>query len=335
MKDLTKVILGHLNNNVPAEYAEVSKADREEAIRKAFLKQLGLETYTQKEFKKAFRRHEIAVFELIETIISDSIKGVDGNAFFQQFCETKNIDLGDANSFWIEGANELVVSQFSGNHYNIKRQRVENGSEFVVSTRDYGVAVYGYVEQIASGKIDWAKLVALVSEAVELKIQEVAHSTLQASLDAMPSQFVFNGSYNEDGIMAVVNKVEAVNAEAPVLVGTRAALAKLQNKTVVGLSDAHRDEKAQKGFITYWNGYECIELQNFVRRGTFDEVLSNDTVYVLAGSDRPVKVVLEGAEVVRERSGMEKSDRSQELTLQFKAGCAVVHSAVLGRVTIA
>ena len=147
MKDLTKVILGHLNDNVPAEYSEISKKDREEAIRKAFLKQLGLETYTQKEYKKAFRRHEVAVYELIEDIISDSIKGVDGNAFFQQFCETKNIDLGDANSFWIEGANNLVVSEFSGNHYNVRRQRVEQGSDITVSTRDYGISIYAYVEQ--------------------------------------------------------------------------------------------------------------------------------------------------------------------------------------------
>ena len=176
----------------------------------------------------------------------------------------------------------------------------------------------------------------MVAEAVELKIQEIAHTTLQASLDAIPSQFVFNGTYNEEGILAIASKVESVNAEAPILVGTKSALAKLQNKTVVGLSDAQRDEKARKGYLTSWNGYECVELQNFVRRGTFDEVLSNDTVYVMsAGGDRPCKVILEGAQVVRERSGMEKADRSQELTLQFKAGVAVVHSTVLGRITLA
>ena len=175
----------------------------------------------------------------------------------------------------------------------------------------------------------------MVAEAVELKIQEIAHTTLQASLDAIPSQFVFNGSYNEEGILAIASKVESVNAEAPILVGTKSALAKLQNKTMVGLSDAQRDEKARKGYLTSWNGYECVELQNFVRRGTFDEVLANDTVYVMTGSEKPVKVILEGAQVVRERSGMEKADRSQELTLQFKAGVAVVHSTVLGRVTLA
>lgn len=334
MKDLAKVILGHLNNNVPAEYAEVSKADRDEAIRKAFLKQMGLENYSQKEFKKAFRRHEVAIYELVETIISDTIAGVDGTAFFQEFCETKNIDLGDANSFWIEGANNLIVSEFSGNHYNIKRQRVEEGTEFIVSTRDYGVSIFSYVEQVASGKIDWAKLVSYVSEAVETKIQEVAHATLKASLESLPSQFVFNGSYNEDGILTVVSKVETLNAGAPILVGTKPALARLQNKTTVGLSDNQRDEKARKGFLTHWNGYQCIELQNFVKRGTYEEVLSNDSIFVLSGADRPVKVVLEGAEVVRERSGMEKADRSQELTLQFKLGTAVVHSDVMGRITL-
>ena len=66
MKDLTKVILAHVNGNVPAEYAEVSKKDREEAIRKAFLKQLGLETYSAKEFKKASLGIPDAVMEVLE-----------------------------------------------------------------------------------------------------------------------------------------------------------------------------------------------------------------------------------------------------------------------------
>ena len=335
MKDLAKVILAHVNGNVPAEYAEVSKHDREEAIRKAFLKQLGLETYSQKEFRKAFRRHEVAVFELIEDIISDSIKGVEGNVFFQQFCETKNIDLGDANSFWIEGANNLIVSEFSGNHYNIKRQRVEEGSEFIVSTRDYGVSIYAYIEQVASGKIDWAKLVTLVSEAIELKIQEVAHTTLKSSLEAIPSSFTFSGSYNEEGIMAVASRVESANGEAPIFVGTRQALSKLQNKTVVGLSDAQKDEKARKGYLTHWNGFECVQLDNFLKRGTYNEVLSNDDIHIMAKGDTPVKVVLEGAQVVRELTGTEKADRSQEMTVQFKMGVAVVHSNVLGKITLA
>ena len=135
--------------------------------------------------------------------------------------------------------------------------------------------------------------------------------------------------------MAVASKVESVNGEAPIFVGTRAALAKLQNKTVVGLSDAQRDEKARKGYNTYWNGYECVELQNFVKRGTYDEVLSNDVIYVMGAQDRPIKTVLEGAQIVRELTGTEKADRSQEMTLQFKMGVAVVHSSVLGRVTLA
>ena len=335
MKDLAKVILAHVNGDVPSQYAEVSKQDREGAIRKAFLKSLGLETYNQKEFKKAFRRNEIKIYELVEELVSDSIKGVDANEFFAQFCETKHVDLGDANSFWIEPANNLVVSEFSGNHYNLKRQRVTEGMEFVVTTRDYGIAIYDFVERVASGKVDWSKLISLVTEAVELKIQEVAHNTLMSSLQSIPSQYVFNGSYNEDGIINVISRVETINAESPVLVGTRAALAKMQNRTHVGLSDQQRAERARKGYNSYWNGYQCIEISNFVKRGTLEEAMSNEDIFIMNGSDRPCKIVLEGAEVVRERSGMEKADRSQELTLQFKMGAAVIHSSILGRIHLA
>ncbi len=335
MKDLSKVILAHVNGQTPAQYSDVEPAKREDAIRKAFLAELGLETYSQKTFRKAFRKNEVAIYEVIEEIIADDIKGIDGNPFFNQFVETKNLDLGDTNEFFVEGANALIVSEISGGNWNLKRQRVEGGASFMVYTKVYGIAIYDYVERVASGRVDFAKFIALVSKAVQDKIEDLAHSTLLVSLSKLPAEFQVSGSYDEEAILTMCSKVESANQEAPVLVGTKTALSKLQGRSTLPMSDTQLNERASKGFVTLWNSYRCIELTNNVRTGTFEEVLSNDEIYVMSADDKPVKLVLEGGEVVRENSGEEVVDRSMGLALMFKAGVACAHSKVLGRITLA
>ena len=335
MNKLSEVILAHVNGQAPAEYSNIEPAKREDAIRKAFLAEMGLETYSQREFRKAFRKNEIAIYEIIEEIIADDIKGIDGNPFFSQFCEVKNLDLGDTQEFFVEGANSLIVSEISGGNWNLKRQRVENGSAFMVYTKTYGVSVYDFVERVASGRCDFAKFIALVTEAVQLKIEELAHTTLLLSLSKLPAEFQVSGSYDEEAILGVCSKVQSVNQEEPILVGTKTALSKLQGRSLVAMSNEQLNERASKGYTTLWNSYTCVELTNNVKKGTFDEILSNNEIYVMSSNDKPIKVVLEGGEVVKENSGEEMVDRTMNLSVMFKAGVACAHSKVIGRITLA
>ncbi len=58
MNGLAKVIYNVYKNNIPTEYADMSGADRDEAIRKEIFKILGLESYSRKEFRQAWRQHK-------------------------------------------------------------------------------------------------------------------------------------------------------------------------------------------------------------------------------------------------------------------------------------
>ena len=137
LTDIQKIARDCYTGNVE----KYSKNAANDVLRAEIIERVGGEwTYTN------FQKNKWDVYALLQEVIDVDLVNLSEEAF-KQFCETKNIDLGDANSFWIEGANNLIVSEFSGNHFSIKRQRVEQGSEFIVSTRDYGISVYAYIEQ--------------------------------------------------------------------------------------------------------------------------------------------------------------------------------------------
>lgn len=333
MKDISKLVLKHVNGHIPVEYQNHDAQEREAAVRAAFLKEvLGIEgEYSQKEFRRKFRANETRVYEVIEEILGDTVKGTDSNSFFNQFVSRHDLDAGDTTEWFVEGRNALIVSEM-GPNFSMKRQRVEAGHAFQVLPRTYGISVYEQVERLASGRSTFEKFIELVREAVALKLEELAHTALAKSLANLPSNFVASGSYDESAILDVISKVESANGETPMLVGTRAAIAKLQNRSV--LSENQKDEKARRGYSEYWNGVRCLTVDNFVKTGTFQEVLPNDVIYVMSGADRPIKLVTEGGEVIKSLSGTDTQDNTMSLTLTFKAGVACIHSDCLGKIVI-
>lgn len=326
------------NEYIPTEFSTMDKTAREDVIRKKIFKVLGLESFEPKKFRKAVRAHKAEVFNIIEEL-ADQIM-IDGtyqkNAFFNQFVEIKNLALGDKNEFYVEGANRLEVSEFSGNHFDLKRRRIDVGQVFSVDTTYYGVKIYEEFERIMSGRADFAKLISYIIDAVNLKLADLAYTTFNASLANLPAQFQAVGTYNQDAIVEVLEHVKASNQADPLLVGTRTALAKLQDKSVLPMSNNLADERNANGFLEVWNGYKCMEIKQGQKLGSFDFTMDTDKIYVLIGGDKLVKMVLEGETIVKETAdGQSNADRSSEYTLEFKAGVACSFSNMVGFIQIA
>lgn len=335
MNKVSELILKHVAGNVPVEYSEFTQEQREDAVRSVFLKEIGIEgAYSAKAFRKAFNKNKETVYEIIEEIALDGVKGLERHPFFNTFVEIRNLDMGQTNSFIVKGRNSVIVSEAAAN-WSMKRQRVESGQSFTVLPNVYNVSVYEMCDRLAAGQSTFSDFINEVRDAITSKLEEICHTALSASLKNLPAQFVANGSYDENAIMDVIEHVEAINGEPAVLVGTKSAIARLQNKTLVGLSDAQKDEKAKYGYIKEWNGNLCIPVENIAKAGTFDLLLPNDEILVLSHADRPIRLVLEGGEINRELSGTDSQDNSLTLSVMFRAGVAVCHAKVLGKVTIA
>lgn len=334
--NLGKLIYDSAMNNVPMEYANCSVKEREDAIREKLFEVLGVEGYEVNSFRKAMRRNKIAVFEIIEEVIDNVLANGDykNNTFYNHFVEVKNIALGDANEFYIEGGNILEVAEFSGSHWDLKRQRLDIGEALRVPMRDYGIKVYEYAERIASGRVDFGKVVAEIAKAVERKMAELAEATFAKAMEAVPSEFKVAGASDAEEILEVCQHVEVANGEAPILIGTKLAIRKLQGVVDVA-SDKMLDAKNEHGMMAVWQGIPCMEIAQGHKIGTFEFTMPNDKVYIVAGDAKPVKMILEGHTEVKEVSEELTADGAVENIVRFKAGCAVVYGGAIGEITLA
>ena len=337
MNDIVKLIVDTHKGIVPTQYANTTKAEREDAIRKAIFEVLGVSEYGTKEYRQAMRRNKIAVYEIIEEVINQTV--IDGDKirddFYDQFAETRNLALGDKNEFYVEGANTLALAKYSGGHFNIKRHRVDIGQSFQVEVSDYGIAVFEYFDRFLASRCDIATLIALAQEAVQKGISEAIYSTFNDALSSLPTEFVFNGNYNEANILKTIAHVEAQKGQVPVLVGTRSALAKLQGREMTWVSEDMKNKKNNLGYIEMWNGYRCIEIKNYHKKGTFDFAFDDTKILVLPADSKLVKVVFEGdTRVVEVTEQGDNADNTIQTTIALKFGVAVAYSDLIGTITI-
>ncbi|WP_291566963.1 MULTISPECIES: hypothetical protein [unclassified Clostridium] len=338
MNKIARLIYDSYKGNIPTQYASVSKSDREEAIRKELFNVLGIEKFTKKDFRRAWREKKNEVYAIIEDVANQIMINGDyqKNTFFNQFVEVKNLALGDTNEFYVEGKNEIEFAEFSGSHWDLRRTRIDVGSSFQPAMRDYGVKIYEYFERVASGRTDMSKLVVLIAEAVEKKLSSIAQATFATAISSLPTEFTVGGSYSESDIIEMLTHIEASNGQKPVLVGTAAAIRKLQGVKDLPISDNMADTLNEIGYLPVWQGYKCLEIAQGHKIGTFEFTMSNTEIYALCGDDKLVKMTLEGDTEVKEISdGTTNADRSMEQTVAFKAGCGVAYSKMIGVISLA
>ena len=338
MENISKLIYDSYRGNIPTQYTSVSKEAREEAIRKEIFGVLGISEYTNRTtFRKACRKHKEEMYSVVEDLgIQVQVNGdYLKNAFFNQFVEVRNMALGDKPEFYVEGENQLEFAEFSGSHWNLRRTRIDVGSSFTPEMKDYGIKVYEYFERAMAGRADIASIVIMIADAMERKLAEIAQATFGTAISNLPTEFKVTGSYDEGEILEMLSHVEASNGVKPILVGTSVALAKLQGKTEIALSDKMAEEMNNMGYLTVWKGYRCMEISQGHKIGTFTFTMDNTKIYALTGGEKPVKMVLEGDVEVKEISdGTTNADRTLEHTVIFKAGCSLCYNRMFGYIEV-
>lgn len=116
-------------------------AEANDTIRDIFFEVLEVSPdCNRKELKKAIRKHKTDLFEVMEEAIENLlVSGWGENPFFRDYVEMKSYDLGDTNEFYTKDDIILTVSELSGNHHSMIRQKLNEGSTFSVKTSWYGV----------------------------------------------------------------------------------------------------------------------------------------------------------------------------------------------------
>lgn len=320
---------------------KVSKEEANKRIREVMFQVLGVdENCSRKELRKAIRRHKIDVFEVIEELVPNLlVSGWGDNPWFDQFVEIKSTALGDINEFYVPDDVILTVGELAGNHHDIIRQRLGEGTVTPVKTSWYGVKIYTEYELFMAGRVDWAAFVQKIYEAFDAKINDLVYQAVMAAgTQVLPAtQFNKSGTLTTAGLLQLVQDVQTATGDNVVIMGTKVALSKVGALVdSAWISENMKDERNTLGGIRHWEGVTLAEIPQAFRTGTTTAMTDNTKLLVMPLADNKfIKVFDEGDARIREISdGNTNMDMTMEYEYQQKMGVATMIGKKFGVWTI-
>lgn len=303
-----------------------------------FKKIIGCDEHSTKaEIRKAIRKNQQVLFDLIEEVVPNLLQsGWQDNPFFNEFVETRNIDIGDQNVFYTEDDTILTVSKVSGNHWDLDRQRLGKGTTFSVATSWYGIAVYSEYEKLLTGLEDFSTFVTKLYEAVDRFVNESIYEAFVSAASELPGgaggagQWVKTGNLEDatrDTFMTLIEDVQMATGMDVVIMGTKAALSKLEGMQKIDwVSNEMKNERYTTGRMGYFEGVRLVEIkQGFKLNDTTHRLVDDKQLFIMpVGDNKFVKVVNEGQPEMRQvQDNTTNQDMTYDFRYMFKMGVGV------------
>ena len=193
------------------------------------------------------------------------------------------------------------------------------------------VRIYEELNRVLAGRVDFNDMVAKVSESFRRQLlNEIYALWISATTPAAgggaemgsATYFPAAGSYNPQTLLTLIEHVEAAAGGKPAtLIGTKAALRKL---TEAIQSDSAKDELHKMGYYGAFYGTPCIAVPQRHQIGTTNFILDDNVITVVAGEEKPIKVVYEGDPLMIMGDPLKNADLTQEYFYGEKYGMGLV-----------
>lgn len=323
----------------------INSKEASEKIVAMFKKVIGVnENSTKAEIRKAIKRNQQVLFDLIEEVVPNLLQtGWQENPFFNEFVDIKNIDIGDQNMFYTEDETILTVSKVSGNHWDIDRQRLGKGSSFSVETSWYGIAVYSEYERLLTGAEDFATFVKKLYEAVDRYVNESIYQAMISAAEQLPGGATGSGQWVKTGALDMAEKevflqliedVQMATGMEVVIMGTKTALSKLENMQDINwVSEDMKVQRNTTGKIGYWEGIRLVEIkQGFRLNDTSARLVDDKQLLIMpVGDNKFIKMVNEGQPEMRQvNDNTVNLDMTYDYRYMWKFGVAVQIGLLFG-----
>ena len=307
----------------------ISMKEANDKIVSMFNQVLGLnENSSKADVRKAIRRNQQLLFDLIEEVVPNLIRtGWQDNPFFNEYVETRNLDIGDKAVFYTEDETLLSVSKVSGNHWDIDRQRLGKGASFSVETSWYGIGVYSEYERLLTGAEDFATFVNKLYEAIDRYVNESIYQAMLSAAAQLPGgvggsgQWVKTGELNETTkatFMQLVEDVQMVTGMDVVVMGTKTALSRLEGmQNIDWVTEDMKVQRNTTGRIGYFEGIRLVEIKQGFRLGDTTQYLVDDKqLFIMpVGNNKFIKVINEGNPEMRQ---VNDNTMNQDMTYDYR-----------------
>ena len=281
---------------------------------------------------RKFEENAKKVFAIIEDTLNVTIPDSwEMSDFYRELVETKNGMLGQKNEFRIEDNSTLIVSRFSGNHWDIDRQKLPAGKTFDVETEWFAVKVYDELERFLKGVTTLVQMFDAIQKSIQRDIDDRIYSAFNGAGTYLPTQFTETGSFDGDKLIQLADKV-STECHRPVrLAGSKSALAKIYKGANTAIfSESMKNDINTTGYLRLWQGLRAIEIPQSFKRGTYDFRNPDDMIYVLPENYKPIKLYFEGNTRSLMKNEKDNNDQTISYQLQTKMGVGVIFDSVFG-----
>lgn len=309
MNDIVKLAVDAYRGSVE----KYSVAQSQETLRQALIEANNGKTYV--DIRDIRDGKCPGLFTLVETLLNvTTIEGLQGDEYFNSIVEFRNVAEGDMPVFYVEDSNLFVVAEAANGTQGIRRQRLSGTSEATIPTTMKMIRIYEELNRVLSGRVDFNKMITTVATSIQQKLLNDIYTLWIGATAAQlggAAYFPTAGAYNEDALLELIAHVEAAaGGKTATIVGTKKALRNLKESI---LSDGAKDEIHNMGYVGKFFGTPVVATPQRHKVGSTDFVLDDNMLTVIAGDDKPIKVVYEGDPIILMGNPTDNADLTQEL----------------------
>jgi hypothetical protein len=280
------------------------------------------------------------LFTLVEEILSRTvIEDLQDSDFFNSFVEFRDVAEGDRNVFVIEDDDLFTVSEVASGTQGLRRQRIGGRGEVTIRTATRGVRIYEEMNRVLAGRVDFNDMINRVSESFSKQLlDEIFALWSGATAEDMGGEVYFPvaGVYDEDALLDVIAHTEAAaSGKTATIIGTKKALRNLA-PAIQGIDSKH--DLYTMGYYGSFYGTPVMAIPQRHKLNSTEFVMPDNVLTIVAGDDRPIKVVREGDPLVVYGNAIDNADLTQEFLYTESYGMGIVlagGNAGIGRYSLA
>lgn len=255
------------------------------------------------------------LFTLIEEILQRTIvEGLQGDEFFNNMVEFRNVALGDKNIFLVEDSTLFAVAEAAEGTQGIRRQRLSGVTQTSIPTTLKVVKIYDELNRILAGQVDFNMFIRKVGDSFRQHLLNDIYDLWKNATDddfGGSTYFPAAGAYNEGVLLGVIAHVEAAaGGKKATIIGTKPMLRNLA-PSIQGVES--KSDLYNMGYYGSFYGNPVVALPQRHEVGSTNFIFDDKTLTIVAGDAKPIKVVYEGQSTVILGDPMRNADFTQEL----------------------
>ena len=319
MKDIVKLAVDSNKGRVE----KYSDKQAQDALREALIE--------ANNGKTAFDYRDIrdgkcnGLFAIVEEILSNTVAdNISDDVLVNALVDYRNIALGDSPVFIAKDSDLFVVANAAEGTQGIRRQRL-NDTEFTLPTSFKVVRIYEELNRVLAGRVDFNEMINRVGKSFANQINEdVVSLWVNATANDIggATYFPAAGAYNENTLLDLIAHVEAAaGGKTATILGTKKAIRNLAPSI---MADSAKEDLYNMGYYGKFYGSPVIALPQRHKVGTTTFALNDKMLTIVAGDDKPIKLVYEGDPLVIPGDPLQNADLTQEYLYGERWGAGIV-----------